>query len=114
MGRRAWQGLGFLTVLMFMLIVACGIVCAYFGPHEIDYYYLTTDDAKRGSCVAAHWTWHTDATVFCSDEPKLVLQYLIVANEQLQLRRKAPPTIIEITPDERNDTTENKQVPKPN
>ena len=73
-----WQAVVVSLVLALVTFVGIWI----FSPKNVDYYYLSSESAPRGSgfCVYAHWTWHNDEVAFCSDDKDRALEFAAKAN----------------------------------
>ncbi len=53
------------------VVLTAGILLLFtINPHEVDGYYLSQGSNNRNTstCVYAHWTWHPDEIVFCTDD----------------------------------------------
>ena len=79
--ENLWHGLG-LIVASALAVLFCVMVAK---EKRVDDYYLSQG---RGSgvavCIYAHWTWHPDELVFCTDDAQKALDVLTKAKATLK------------------------------
>ncbi len=67
-------------------------VALFLAPKNIDYYYLSKQNEINSSsvatCVYAHWTFHSDEQVYCTNNADDAIKFLDAANARLPKRDK--------------------------
>jgi NO-binding membrane sensor protein with MHYT domain len=83
----SWDWEDYFLSLLFAVVfafVALGIV-ATTQTKKVDGYYLSSaTNQHSGVCVNAHWTWHPDETVFCTNNKDEALDVLTRANATIK------------------------------
>ncbi len=59
------------------------LVTLVYKEKKIDSYYVSTS-TQTSTCVWAHWTWHPDERVFCTNDPQEALEFMEKANNLLK------------------------------
>ena len=72
-----WHSVGVIVVLGIAVFV--GMFA--FATKNVDYYYLSQGGSNsNAACVYAHWTWHSDEKVFCTDDYNKAIDFATKAN----------------------------------
>lgn len=77
--ENIWEALAFCAVTTALVFIAI----VFFAPKNVDYYYVGAVGQPNG-CVYAHWTWHADEKVYCSDDSAKNLDFTVKANAALK------------------------------
>ncbi|HEX5426569.1 MAG TPA: hypothetical protein VFW94_23680 [Candidatus Acidoferrales bacterium] len=80
-----WEDLwlGLLAAVAVGVLLSVGVIA--FAPHNVDYYYVSRGTSgDTGTCVWAHWTWHTDEKAWCTNDPAQALDFAAKATAALR------------------------------
>ncbi len=85
MAKLKWADLFMGLAFVALTSIAAVAITTMIMPHNVDYYYVSGGSSTtRGICVQAHWTWHFDETVYCSDDKDKALDFEQKANANLK------------------------------
>lgn len=73
--EQIWAGIGSAAAVAALTLGLTAII----KPHKIDGYYLSHQNSQN-VCVYAHWTWHSDEVVYCTDRPSDAIDFAVKAN----------------------------------
>ncbi len=85
-----WENICKAVGTLVVLAGATLLLIIILAPKNVDYYYASRGDhdSNPGICVYAHWTWHSDEVVYCSDDKDKVLDFIVKANAALPPPKK--------------------------